>query len=495
MLNSTIFKKKINFLIITIVGLSVLYCGDPIPVQEMGSARYEINRAESVMAEKYAPEKLEAAKAALFEAHDFVGNKKIKEAKEKAIESYELAREAFNISAPLLAKDTKTEAEEILALAERAYAEEFAAVEYEAAISYLASGDEKFQAEDFYNSFLDYEQAREEAIKARDKAEGHAEELGREVEAARDQLKEAIQYDAKNSSPDQVNTAEEELDKADEAISNMMLKNAYESLQIAKENIDQALDLAKKNWATNKKIQASAAVEEAESQMVEFKRRLDESSKKEEFQSSEEAQNNYKSTQEALLSAQEFLSNAGDSLEAAQYNDSYSQSEEAIRLSNIVREQIPLLLVMLTTGKTVDMTSNGTNVDPDNGTTGDPTGPGIEEDWKTYSVRLIPKRRDCLWRIAEYSFIYGNPYLWSRIYKANKHKIRNPDLIYPGQVFDIPPKDGSLNELIRKRKEQKENQKREAESKNNEDEKTTEDGAYEDESFEDKNEAPVPTSE
>ncbi|MES0489448.1 MAG: hypothetical protein ABUK01_05605 [Leptospirales bacterium] len=498
MQKSVFFKKKLNILIITIVGLSVLYCGDPIPVQEMGTARYEINRAESVNAAKYAPEKLEAAKTALFEAHDFVGDKKIKEAREKAIEARDLAIEAFNTSAPLLAKDTKTEAEEIMAQAERAYAEEFAAVEYEAAISYLASGDEKFQAEDYYNSFLDYEQAREEAVKARDKAEAHAEELGREVQAARDQLKEAIQYKADTSSPDKINTAEDELDKADEAISNMMLKDAYESLQIAKENIDQALSIAKKNWATNKRIEASAAVEEAESQMVAFKERLDNSAKKQEFLNNEEAQTNYKSTQEALLSAQEFLSASGDALEASEYDDSYSQSEEAIRLSSIVREQIPLLLVMLATGKSANdqvVNIDPTDNDPTDPTDDDPTGKGIEKDWKTYTVRLIPRNRDCLWKISEYSFIYGNPYLWSRIYKANKHKIRNPDLIFPGQVFDIPPKDGSLSELIRKRKEQKENPEKKTESgTTNEEEKTTEDdAAYEDDSYEDSNDANTTT--
>lgn len=43
---------------------------------------------------------------------------------------------------------------------------------------------------------------------------------------------------------------------------------------------------------------------------------------------------------------------------------------------------------------------------------------------------------DCLWNIAK-SF-YNNPFLWKEIYKANKQKIKNPDLIYPGQVFILP---------------------------------------------------------
>ncbi|MEJ5184534.1 MAG: hypothetical protein WHT81_05375, partial [Rectinemataceae bacterium] len=59
----------------------------------------------------------------------------------------------------------------------------------------------------------------------------------------------------------------------------------------------------------------------------------------------------------------------------------------------------------------------------------------------TYKVRLIPERRDCLWRIAEYPFVYNNPLKWPVLYEANKKTFRdpsNPDLIYPGQILVIP---------------------------------------------------------
>jgi hypothetical protein len=44
---------------------------------------------------------------------------------------------------------------------------------------------------------------------------------------------------------------------------------------------------------------------------------------------------------------------------------------------------------------------------------------------------------DNLWNIAGSSSIYGDPYKWPLIYKANKSRISDADLIYPGQVFDI----------------------------------------------------------
>jgi nucleoid-associated protein YgaU len=44
---------------------------------------------------------------------------------------------------------------------------------------------------------------------------------------------------------------------------------------------------------------------------------------------------------------------------------------------------------------------------------------------------------DSLWAISGKSEVYGNPYQWPLIYKANRDKIKDADLIYPGQEFDI----------------------------------------------------------
>jgi len=44
---------------------------------------------------------------------------------------------------------------------------------------------------------------------------------------------------------------------------------------------------------------------------------------------------------------------------------------------------------------------------------------------------------DNLWNISGKEAIYANPYQWPLIYKANRDKIKDADLIYAGQVFDI----------------------------------------------------------
>lgn len=62
-----------------------------------------------------------------------------------------------------------------------------------------------------------------------------------------------------------------------------------------------------------------------------------------------------------------------------------------------------------------------------------------------YTVRLLPGNTDCLWNIAGYDFIYGDPYMWSKIYEANKSSLPeedNPDLLSPGMVLTIPELSG-----------------------------------------------------
>jgi len=57
---------------------------------------------------------------------------------------------------------------------------------------------------------------------------------------------------------------------------------------------------------------------------------------------------------------------------------------------------------------------------------------------KIYVVGTWERDRDCLWNIAKKERFYGDPWKWKRIYKANRDKIVDPDLIYPGQRLTIP---------------------------------------------------------
>ncbi|WP_192365798.1 LysM peptidoglycan-binding domain-containing protein, partial [Mesorhizobium mediterraneum] len=51
---------------------------------------------------------------------------------------------------------------------------------------------------------------------------------------------------------------------------------------------------------------------------------------------------------------------------------------------------------------------------------------------------VIIRRHDTLWQISRR--VYGQGVRYSTIYLANQDQIRNPDRIWPGQVFKVPEK-------------------------------------------------------
>jgi nucleoid-associated protein YgaU len=56
---------------------------------------------------------------------------------------------------------------------------------------------------------------------------------------------------------------------------------------------------------------------------------------------------------------------------------------------------------------------------------------GLPVEWVVYNG-------ECLFKIAGYEEVYGNGREWAKIYEANKDEVKDPDLIYPKQVLKIP---------------------------------------------------------
>ena len=68
---------------------------------------------------------------------------------------------------------------------------------------------------------------------------------------------------------------------------------------------------------------------------------------------------------------------------------------------------------------------------------------------RQYTVRTWRVERDCLWTIAGYPWVYGDPWKWRELYNANKDKMpepANPDLVLPGMVLDIPSIQGETRQ-------------------------------------------------
>ncbi|KIC08271.1 peptidoglycan-binding LysM [Leisingera sp. ANG-M1] len=64
-------------------------------------------------------------------------------------------------------------------------------------------------------------------------------------------------------------------------------------------------------------------------------------------------------------------------------------------------------------------------------------GGDVSPDQPAPLVRAVTVQKgDTLWAISQEK--YGSGFLYVRVFEANRGAIRNPDLIYPGQVFTIP---------------------------------------------------------
>lgn len=84
------------------------------------------------------------------------------------------------------------------------------------------------------------------------------------------------------------------------------------------------------------------------------------------------------------------------------------------------------------------------------------TPPTVVTPMRTTEMHTVVKG-ECLWWIAEYKEIYGDPFQWPLIYDANRdnidrtahgygHNNRVEDWIFPGQEFDIP-RDASTEQI------------------------------------------------
>ena len=54
------------------------------------------------------------------------------------------------------------------------------------------------------------------------------------------------------------------------------------------------------------------------------------------------------------------------------------------------------------------------------------------------TIDYTVSRGDNLWSIAKQDKVYADPYMWPRLYRANKDQIQDPDMIYPDQTLAVP---------------------------------------------------------
>lgn len=224
--------------------------------------------------------------------------------------------------------------------------------------------------------------------------------------------------------PEELNSAKENLNNGIMQYKNFDSENSKISLEQAEKDAISAIDKTNKALVEKKRLEALKAIRKAGSS-------LEKAAKKETLKNGK---------------AQKSLDYHFEFEEDIEVNEGNAPKKEMNSL-----EQMPISSYQKILGKAVDYIEKAKEAyyrtDYDMAIKYAEIAQRIADSYsgvgiKTYyTVKLNTERRDCLWRISEYSFIYNNPFYWPMIWKTNKENILNPDLIYPGQVFAIPELD------------------------------------------------------
>jgi len=429
-------SKTLQFASVLVLLSVFAYCSTPVPVQKMSQANAEISLAEENKAPEFAQEQYQKAKEALLASHQQVADDKHDEARLKAEEAYNLAHQSRAVALPQATKQEKESATTSLSAADEAYAEELAKDDFVQAKQYFAAGEEyEKKATDattanttasgsndpvdlYHQSYTNYKASHVSSEKAKNQALSQKDNMLIAVDNVRKQLDKAQAYGAENTSPEDYKTARDLLAKAEEDMQAGRLKSGNENLKKADALTQTVLASSTSAYALKRKEEAARRVGEAKALYQKTDASLT---------------NKDEATSATMGTVKDYVDAAGEAVTSSEnnysqskYEESIKDADEAINLADIITEQ----LNMVASAQKREVVTDNTNKKEETVTT--------DGDWKTYVVR---KKRpaDSLWRIAAMKVHYGKGKYWRKIYQANKKKIKNPNLIYPGQKFTIPP--------------------------------------------------------
>lgn len=436
---------KKMFLAAFAAGLAFLmFSCNPVPTKELEQAKAAIEKAESVEAPFYAAGEYKTAKDDFDSANQLVEDKKNKDAKAKALSSKEQAVKAFDIANAKRAADVYNKDKNLLMEAGQNFGELLKPEEYrkaqadfDALSTVYASSNHSLTYTNgmkLFNELTDLvkylkgktDQARNAIAEAQDKYD-QAENNDIVREFAMDELKMAIPLLEEARAAFEKGDLETAIAKADAAKAQVQKANdkaqeEYEKYLEQQRQQQLQMQLDQQKQKEKEKVKADEYLKKAQEMLERIKNEnsqaptapqklgavrapflavgqtleiIDEN----EEEAVEPIQVDVSEEEVTQELVEKYYQLAKDAFDRGEYLDSVDYSREAIRLGEIYLAR---------------------------------------KNMNTYTVIDKPGDEDCLWKIA--GKMYDREYwMWPIIWRANKFKIADPDLIYPGQVFDIPP--------------------------------------------------------
>ncbi|MDR3237469.1 MAG: LysM peptidoglycan-binding domain-containing protein [Spirochaetia bacterium] len=275
------------------------------------------------------------------------------------------------------------------------------------------------------------DQAKEIAVTAKNDAEAAIKaswpSLAAEtLKAAEDMYAEAEEFDALKAAPEKMDSAAGKIKNASEQNAAQNYAPSYAASLAAMRDLEEA-----KSLALTRSSLFSYRLEELRKELSQIKS----------GETAEQFSADIASAQGALESAEKNLHN--NKIKTAS-----SQIDEAEEKINALRNAIAIAVAAAQKAEAVQAEEKQAKneqagaVKPADKPADKPAEkPAVKPAEKPakkgiYVVKYFETDKDCLWKIAQK--VYRNAALWPRIYIANRDKIKDPDLIFPGQRLIIP---------------------------------------------------------
>lgn len=446
--------------------LSAVSCKLDVPIREMAQAKTSITRAVEVQAEKYAPAELKSAKDLLLECHSEIIKEDLDKAKSLAEKSSAESAKAIEKSLPLLSADTYSEAKKLFDEADLLYAAKYSPESFTNADTLLKDAASLNEKKEFWDSYLKSSEGAKFAAKAKNDSLPHVAQVREEIDAAISSADELKAKGGDSYASAEIASAKEKLAAAKGKAEASNLKEAVPLLEEAKSSLAGARETTLRGTSEAKLAEANSLLEQTKKSSLSSSY-LDDISKADALINDAKKNHESKAYPASIEKSEQAISMLASLTQVMTGRETELRAEAETKLTNAKQtleerkkigsaqfaEQISKATIHVNNGSKLfeEKDYPGTIRESDSalallsGILADQKGADAAakqvkygEEPATYVVKYNPRDRDCLWKISQRT--YGNPRLWPLIYVANKDKIRDPDLIFPGQVLVIPVK-------------------------------------------------------
>ncbi len=457
------------FTLILIFSLSLFFfssCQLKVPIKEMVDAYQSLKDARKIQAPRYAPDKFKKAEKLLLDSHSSCKKEDVKACRQQALQSLKESRAAMTKTWPLLAGDTLEKAEKELKACENLNAAVYAPQLHSTAAASLKDAAAFMEEKKYPVSHKSSLRSLAASREAKTKCLARVSELQKQVQVLETKLSALKAKSEEKKTVADIAKAEKSLAEASKAIETKNLKEASaliatatisineieKSLQRKKltadiaalrsgadtlkrargrdfaapelEKLYAAIDEAALLIDKNDTAAAGEKIKEAESLLAAARKKTEAGIAGEKLQAltkrhGELSEKDSEETQkEKLDEAKALLAESDALIRKELYSDSLQKSLSAEAILNSVAVELEKALALKSS---TDKEKKAEK----------------QDEGRVYTVQYDPKNRDCLWRIS--LKVYKDARLWPRIYLANRQQIKDPDLIFPGQRFVIPP--------------------------------------------------------